>query len=213
MLKNVLLFVVALTLSACASSPYPLGMTQEQWSKLSADERKSMLLKQQEYNEQQRLERIKTQGKQRELELALELKEKERLNKLYQSPGRGNVVMLNLLSGSFHYKKKTYQIQPTSLLIARGEVKETRLSMRNSKGQHSSERIFVKYNNQGTGLHIYLNSPSSYNHDRITILRDGNWDCGSKSRHNYAFNKYESVRNLKVFIKDKHSKCRRTQYR
>ncbi|MEA1988991.1 MAG: hypothetical protein U9N57_07275, partial [Pseudomonadota bacterium] len=160
MLKHVFILTFILTLTACASSPYPLGMTQEQWSKLSSDERKTMLLKQQEYNEQQRLERIKTQGKQRELELALELKEKERLNKLYQSPGRGNVVMLNLLSGQFHYKKKTYQIEPKSILIARGEVKEIRLSMRNSKGNRSSERIFVKYNHQGTGLHIYLNSPS-----------------------------------------------------
>lgn len=208
MLKTILLTLLALTLTACASSPYPLGMTQEQWQKLSAGERKAMLLKQQQYYEQQRLARIKTEGKQRELELALQLKEEERINKLYESPARGNVIMVNLLGGQYQYKKKVYQLQPSTLLLARGEIKQISLDMRDGKGNHSTERAYLKYNQEGTGLYLYLNSPSSYSRDYIAVLRDGRWDCGSKTSHSYAFNKYESFKGLKIFIKDKNGQCR-----
>ncbi len=208
MLKTILLTLLALTLTACASSPYPLGMTQEQWQKLSAGERKAMLLKQQQYYEQQRLARIKTEGKQRELELALQLKEEERINKLYESPARGNVIMVNLLGGQYQYKKKVYQLQPSTLLLARGEIKQISLNMRDGKGNHSTERAYLKYNQEGTGLYLYLNSPSSYSRDYIAVLRDGRWDCGSKTSHSYTFNKYESFKGLKIFIKDKNGQCR-----
>ena len=207
MFRNALLMLFVLTLTACAS-PYPLGMSEEQWQKLSPNERQSLLLKQQEYDEKQRLQRQQAQAKQRELELALQLKEEQRLAKLYANPAQGNVVMLNLLSGEYRYKKKVYQVQPTTLLIARGETKEIRLGLRNKKGQRSSERTFVKYNREGTGLYLYLNTPSKYNDDYIAVLRDGRWNCGSNSKHQFAFNKYESLHNLKLFVKDKNAKCR-----
>lgn len=40
-----LMTLVTTLLSACAS-PYPLNMNEEQWNKLSADERKTLLLEQ-----------------------------------------------------------------------------------------------------------------------------------------------------------------------
>lgn len=219
MVRNLFLLFFILTLTACAS-PYPLGMSEEQWQKLTTDERQTLLVKQQAYDEQQRLERIKTQAKQRELALALELQEEQRLANLHANPSSGDVVMVNLLSGEYRYKNKTFQIQPTTFLIARGETQETRLALRDSKGKSSSERVFLKYNREGTGLYLSLNSPSHYNDDRITILRDGRWDCGSNSHHQYVFNKRESVHNLKVFVQDKNGHCqsphydsRRNQYR
>jgi len=208
--KHLLLWLFVITLTGCAS-PYPLGMNEAQWSKLSTTERQSMLLKQQEYDEQQRLQRMKAQAKQRQLELALKLQEEQRLAKLYANPSRGNVVMLNLLSGEFRYKKKTYQIQPTTLLLAKGETKEIRIALRNSKGQRSTERFYVKYNREGTGLYIYQHRPTNYNDDFISVLRDGRWNCGSNSRHHYAYNKNESVHNLKLFVKDKDSRCQTPQ--
>ena len=207
MVKHLLIVLFVLTLTACAS-PYPMGMSEEQWQKLSPNERQSLLLKQQEYDEQQRLQRQQAQAKQRELELALQMQEEQRLAQLYANPIEGNVVMINLLSGEYRYKKRVFQIQPISLLLARGETKEIRLALRDAKGKRSSERAFVKYNREGTGLYLYLNTPSKYNDDYIAVLRDGRWNCGSNSQHQFAFNKNESLRNLQLFVKDKNAKCR-----
>ena len=207
MIKYGLILSFILLLTACAS-PYPMGMNEEQWQKLSPNERQSLLLKQQEYDEKKRLERQKAQAKQRELELALQIQEEKRLAQLYANPAQGNVVMVNLLSGEYRYKKRVFQIQPVSLLLARGEIKEIRLALRNAKGKRSSERAFVKYNREGSGLYLYLNNPSNYNDDYIAVLRDGGWNCGSKTHHHFAFNKNESLQKLKLFVKDKHAKCR-----
>jgi len=208
MIKNSFIILFVLLLSACASSPYPMGMSEEQWQKLSPNERQSLLLKQQEYDEQQRLQRQQAQAKQRQLELALQIQEEQRLAQLYASPVAGNVVMMNLLSGEYRYKNRVFQIQPVSLLLARGETKEIRLALRDAKGKRSSERAFVKYNREGTGLYLYLNTPSNYNDDYLAVLRDGRWNCGSDSQHQFAFNQNESLQRLKLFVKDKNAQCR-----
>ncbi|MBN2865050.1 MAG: hypothetical protein JXK16_03515 [Thiotrichales bacterium] len=207
MVKHLLIVLFVLTLTACAS-PYPMGMSEEQWQKLTPNERQSLLLKQQEYDEQQRLQRQQAQAKQRELELALQIQEEQRLAQLYANPIEGNVVMINLLSGEYRYKKRVFQIQPISILLARGETKEIRLALRDAKGKRSSERAFVKYNSEGTGLYLYLNTPSKYNDDYIAVLRDGRWNCGSNSQHQFAYNQNESLQNLQLFVKDKNAKCR-----
>lgn len=209
--KHLLIMIFVLTLTACAS-PYPLGMNEEQWQKLSTDERQTLLVKQQAYDEQQRLERAKAQAKERELQLALQLQEEKRIANLYSQPGSGDVMMVNLLSGEYRYNKKTYQIQPTTQLIARGETQEIRLALRDEKDRSSTERAYLQYNREGTGLYISMSSPSSYNDDRITILRDGHWDCGSNSRHQFVFNKRESIQNLNVFIKDNNTQCQTPYY-
>lgn len=211
MVKNLLLLCFILTLSACAS-PYPLGMSEEQWQKLSPNERQTLLVKQQAYDEQQRLERIKAQAKQRELQLALELQEEKRLASLHANPGSGDIMMVNFLSGEYHYNKKTYQIQPTTQLIARGETQKIWLSMRDKKGRNSTEYAYLHYNRQGTGIYLSLNRSFSYNDDHLTILRDGRWECGSSSRHQYTFNNRESIQNLNVFIKDNNSRCQIPYY-
>lgn len=211
------LFILSLTLlaglAACSTSPYPLDMNKEQWQKLSPEERKSLLLKQQEYDESQRLARIKANAKERELKLKLKLKEEARLSRLYSEPGSGNVVMLNLLSGEYRYKKTRYQIQPVSMLIARGETKEIDLTTRDHKQRTHRERLYVKYLHDGTGVYLYRSSPSRYSDDYIGILRDGRWNCGSTQRKSFQFSKYESLNNLKIFIKEQHSSCHARRFR
>ncbi|MDG6777331.1 hypothetical protein QCB44_01290 [Thiomicrorhabdus sp. zzn3] len=199
----------ALLLSACASNPYPLNMTEEQWNKLTPDERKTLLLKQQEYQEQQRLERIKANAKRDEQQMALKLKEQERLNRLYSNPGNGNVLMVNLLSGEYRSHKKSYQLQPYTTLIARGETKEIELVMRDNKQYTRTERAWLQYNPQGTGIYLYLSYPSDYNHDRITLLRNADWICGSQHKSGFQFSKYEALNHLRIYIEEQGSQCYR----
>lgn len=79
MKKLLLILPIILLLSACASS-YPLGMNEEQWNKLSAQERQQLLLEQQKYREQQHLARIEAVARARELRHQEEMAEKARLH-------------------------------------------------------------------------------------------------------------------------------------
>lgn len=205
------LFTILLV--SCASSPYPLDMNEEQWQKLSPQERQVLLVKHQAFREAQRLEQIKADAKQRELELALKLKEQERLNTLYSDPVGGNVIMVNLLGGEYRSHKKSYAIQPFSTLLARGETKEIELVMRDAKQRSHTQRAYLKYNGEGTGLYLYLSRPSHYNRDYLAVLRDGHWACGSSSRQSFAFSRYETLNNLKIFVQEQNSNCHSRRYR
>ncbi|MDX1347643.1 MAG: hypothetical protein R3189_05280 [Thiomicrorhabdus chilensis] len=200
-------------LVSCASSPYPLDMNEEQWQKLSPQEREVLLIKHQEFRETQRLEQIKANAKQQELEMALKLKQEERLNKLYSDPAGGNVIMVNLLGGEYRSHKKSYSIQPFSTLLARGETKRIELVMRDAKRRSNTERAYLKYNVEGTGLYLYMSRPSDYNRDYIAVLRDGHWACGSSSRKSFAFSSYEALNNLKIFVQEQNSNCHSRRYR
>ncbi|WP_373019701.1 hypothetical protein [Thiomicrorhabdus sp.] len=213
MKKILLLSVTALLLASCASNPYPLNMNEEQWQKLTPQERQALLLKQQEYQETQRLERIKADAKQRELDKKLELKEQERLNRLYDHPSGGDVVRINIYSGEYRYKKQVFKLQPFSTLIARGEIKEVDLSMRDYKQRHHRERAYLKYNQDGTGIYLYLSHPSHYNNDYIALLRDRSWACGSESRKSFQFSKNEALNNMKFYVEELNSNCRDRRYR
>ncbi|MDG6773651.1 hypothetical protein QCB45_04850 [Thiomicrorhabdus sp. ZW0627] len=208
MKKIVLLSLSTWLLASCASSPYPLNMSEEQWQKLTPEERHTMLLKQQEYRETQRLESIKANARQRELDKQLELKEQERLNRLYSHPGGGDVVRFNIYGGEYRYKKQIYQLQPFSTLIARGETKEIDLQMRDYKHHNHRERAYLKYNPDGTGIYLYLSHPSHYNNDYIALLRDRSWECGAESRQSFQFSKHEALKGMKFYVEELNSNCR-----
>ncbi|GKT11886.1 MAG: hypothetical protein ISEC1_P0859 [Thiomicrorhabdus sp.] len=212
-MKNLLLLTsLLLLLSACAS-PYPLGMNKEQWRALSADERKAMLLKQQEHQEKQRMVQIKANAKAEQLRLENQIIESRRLEKLYSNPQDGNVIMLNILGGQYHYGKRVKNVLEASYQIARGETKKIKLIIKDpNKNYTSTETVFLHYDHTGNGVYLYLDNPSYNKYKRIALLRDGHWLCGSQYKKNLNYSN-EKLMGMKLFVKESGNACHSNHYR
>lgn len=126
--------------------------------------------------------------------------ENARLDKLYQNPEQGNVIMLNVLSGTYQRGKNLYSIQGDSYQLARGEKKTVRLSLQNNKGYISTQTVYLHYALHGNAVYISLR-PFKQTIPRIALLRDGRWACGSRYAKSLQQN-YESMPKLRVFIKE-----------
>ena len=146
-------------LSGCAST-YPLGMSEEQWKSITPAERQALLLEQQKYREQQRIEQIKADAKARELRLQREIAEQKRIDRLYNNPRHGNVIMVNILAGQYKSGKRTKKIIEETYQIARGETKEIELQLEdNKKHYHTTERVYLRYAQNCNGVYLYLDNP------------------------------------------------------
>ncbi|WP_029406857.1 hypothetical protein [Thiomicrorhabdus sp. Milos-T2] len=204
------LFILALfsLLTACASS-YPLGMSEEQWKSISPQERQALLLKQQKYNEEQRVIRMKAAAKERELQLKRDIAEKKRLDALYNNPENGNVIMVNILGGDYKSGKRHYNIMEDTYQIARGEAKQIELRLEESKKHYNSnETAYLVYAQHGNGVYLYLDNPKYSSSKRISLLRDGHWACGSNYKKSLYSSSYESLDNIRLFVKESASHCR-----
>lgn len=207
MKKLILILSVFTLLTACASSPYPLGMNQEQWNKLTTEERKALLLEQQKHREQQRLAQIKADAKAKELRLQKEIAEKKRIDAMYNNPSNGNVVMVNILAGQYQYGKRTKLIEEESYQIARGETKTIELRLQEPKKHYlSTERVYLRYTQNGNAIYLYLDNPDYNSSQRIALLRDGRWQCGSRYTKNLRTS-YEKLLGIKLFVKEIGSSC------
>jgi len=207
-MRLLLILPIFALLTACASS-YPLGMNEEQWNKLSAEERQQLLLEQQKYREEQRLAQIQADARARELRHREEMAEKQRLQSLYDIPTNGNVIMVNILGGEFHQGKRVDYIREETYQLARGEIKQIKLGLENRKKHyHSTETVYLEYAMNGNAVYLYLDDPQ-YRHNtqaRIALLRDGKWRCGSNYKKNLKTS-YEKIKNLKFFVKESGSSC------
>ena len=207
MKKLLLMTSLLLLLNACAS-PYPLGMDETQWNSLTVAERQSLLLKQQQYREEQRLVQMKADAEARKLRIQQEMVESRRLEKLYRQPQNGNVVMVNLLGGEYRHGKHSKHLMEASYQVARGETKKIKLLLEDSKKHYSSvETAYLTYDVNGNGIYLYLDNPNYRSSKRIAMLRDGHWQCGSNyTKHLHG--SYEKLLGVKLFVKESGSGCR-----
>jgi len=213
-MKKLLFIITVLSLlTACASS-YPLGMSEEQWKSITPEERQALLLKQQQYEEEQRAIRMKAAAEERKLQLQQEMVERERLDRLYSDPANGNVMMINILGGSYSYGKTVKRVLEDSYEIARGETKKIELALEDPKKHYNStETIYLQYSMNGNAIYLFLDNPSYNSSKRIALLRDGNWSCGSNYQKN-LHGSYERLKNMTFFVKEMGSSCnlRRRHY-
>lgn len=209
-MKNLILILpLLLLLSACASS-YPLGMNEEQWKTLTPNEREKLLLEQQKYREEQRLAQIEANTRARELQHQENMAEKQRLQALYDNPVNGNVVMVNILGGQYIYGKRIKNIKEETYQLARGESLQIDLLLEDPKKHtRTTQTAYLHYSLNGNGVYLYLNNPNYNNsrHERIALLRDGQWACGSRYTKNLN-SSYENLKRVQLFVKEMGSKCR-----
>ena len=207
MKKLLLMTSLLLLLSACAS-PYPLGMDETQWNALTIAERQSLLLKQQQYREEQRLVQMKADAEARQLRIQQEMAETKRLEKLYSQPQDGNVMMVNILGGEYRYGKRSKLLMEATYQVARGESKKIELILEDTKKHYTStETAYLSYDASGNGVYLYLDKPSYNSSKRIALLRDGHWQCGSDYTKN-LHGSYEQLLGVKIFVKESGSSCR-----
>jgi len=202
------LFILSIfsLLTACASS-YPLGMSEEQWKSITPEERKALLLKQQKYQEEQRAIRMKAAAKERQLRLKREIAEKERLDTLYSNPENGNVVMVNILGGQYKYRKKVKNVVEDTFQIARGETKKITLTLEDPKKRYNTtETAYLHYGEHGNGVYLYLDNPNYSSSKRISLLRNGKWNCGARYKKTLSTS-YEVLSNVHLFVKEVGSHC------
>ncbi|GAB6069452.1 hypothetical protein JCM30760_05490 [Thiomicrorhabdus hydrogeniphila] len=202
------LFILALLsfLTGCAST-YPLGMSEEQWKSITPEERQALLLKQQQYEEEQRTIRIKAAAEQRKLQQQQDMAERARLEKLYNQPQNGNVIMINLLGGNYLRGKTVKRVVEESYQIARGETKQIELVLEDPKKHYNTtERAYLQYSLNGNAIYLFLDNPSSSNYKRIALLRDGRWNCGTDYIKNLNTS-YKSLHKMRFFVKEIGSSC------
>lgn len=206
-MKKWLFLLPVLALLISCTTPYPLNMTESQWNKLTAEERKLLLLEQQRYREEQRLAKIKADARAKELKHIENMAEKRRLEKLYQNPYNGNVIMVNILRGHYKYDKKLQYIQEDTFQLARGESKHIRLRLKDSKkGYITTKSAYLKYEINGNAVYLYLKDPKYGSKNRVSLLRDGKWHCGSHYRKELDTT-YEKLRDFRLFVKEIGTHC------
>lgn len=206
MKRFLFVFVIFGLLTACASSN-PLGMSDEQWKSITPQERQALLLKQQQYEAEQRAIRIKAAAEERKIQLKQEMAERQRLESLYNNPSDGNVMMINILGGNYKYGKHQKRVLEESYDIARGQTKKIQLSLEDPKKHYNStETVYLQYSLNGNGIYLYLDNPNYSSSKRIALLRDGNWMCGS--RYTKSLNSsYESLHHMSFFVKEMGTHC------
>lgn len=186
------LIITIFILSGC-STPYPLNMTEEQWSKLSEAQRTQLLLKEQKI----RAERAKTQqladNQARQLELQAQIEESKRLQQLYANPANGRVIRINILGGQWIESKKTYRIASESFRIALGESKEFEILLKDKKGRSHYRDIYAEYRTDGDAVYLRLHP---YDQNRIALLNRDNW----KFRNQYQKQLNDAYRKINLRI-------------
>lgn len=136
--------------------------------------------------------------------------EKKRLEALYNNPVNGNVVMVNVLGGELKQGKRHYRILEESYQIARGEIQTVDLPIHKSKNNYyTTQKAYLEYAINGNAIYLYLHNPH-YDHnryERIALLRDGQWSCGSRYKKQLP-GSYKAITALKLFVKEQSSHCK-----
>ena len=203
-----LILPVYFFVAGCASS-HPLGMNEEQWKALTPNEREKLLLQQQKYREEQRLAQIEANARAQELQHQRHMAEQKRLQALYDNPVNGNVVMLNILGGTYIYGKRSKKIKEETYQIARGEIQKIKLILEDRKNNFTTtENVYLEYALNGNGVYLYLDNPSynSNRYERIALLRDGDWNCGTYYEKNINTS-YKKLKKVQLFVKETGSRC------
>ena len=194
-MRYIFYLCVALFFIGC-STKYPMGLNEEQWLQLSSQEQLELTKQQQMLDHQIALER----EKQRQLALKLELKEQERIDKLYQNATIGDIVVVNFESGAALSSREKLPIIPQAVVLARGETKEIDLQLQ--RGNHTRvQRVYLHYANQATQVEISLNPPNQ-RVNKIVLLNDGRWNRGTKyPKQNLEVSKYSGLYNLGLSVR------------
>ena len=174
LLFKVCLFVLVLILAGC--SRYPMGMSEDEWEKLSLEQKLELRQQQAELREREQRERLRAETEQARIAAELEKARLQTWRELASSMGYGELIRVNFLSGEGHFHGYS-PIVPDSFLLAIGALENLRL--RNRDGDELT--LWVSY--QPGKLILCSETFASYNdYDprHCTILLDNWWEQGEE---------------------------------
>lgn len=173
-----------------------MGLNEDQWSQLGSQEQLELTKQQQMLDHELQLQR----EKQKEIALQIQLKEQERIDKLYQNTTIGDIVVVNFESGDALSSKEKLPIIPQGVVLARGETKEIELQL--LRGNHTRvQRVYLHYTSQATQVEVSL-SPPSQRVNKIVLLNNGKWVQSTKyPKQNLEVSKYSGLYNLRLSVR------------
>ena len=149
--RMVLLGAMTLLLAACAS--YPLGMSKEEWARLTPEQQMEARMKQADLNRANAERRAAQAEARRQRYAAAEAAERRRLEEIYAASRYGDVLECVVEGGSADFHGwRTYT--PVPFTLARGEVKSVSLSGGNRKSS-----FWAQYSPDGLSMKICYGDP------------------------------------------------------
>lgn|GEM_PF-4508677 len=156
-------YILLLSLFIFTACFNPMGLSDSEWAMLSPQEKAHYSAKQAEINRQKEIEREKRKQK----ELELKILEKQRINKLYDRAGYGDILVVDVYGGDVKFGRKYKDYKPFSFMIVRGEQKEITF-------RHKKETSKLKVSFDAGALHL----GDSYK--KVTILDKGEFRRGKR---------------------------------
>ena len=200
--RFLLLLFLVLFFEGCARR-FPLGLKEEQWQALSPQQQAEYTTKQYQIDEERR-KRQEEYRRQKEREEAEATRlGKERILQLYRNARYGDIIQVNISSGSIAFNGKRESYEPLSFDLVRGERKRIPFYHHDKQITYSTD-IWVAYDNNAFYFDVGDGTEYEHSTDKIVILDNGRWDEG-KTYHPKTLDKstYSQAQGIKVFIKYK----------
>jgi hypothetical protein len=153
-----------LVLAACQS--YPLGMSEEEWARLTPEQQLAARMQQSEVNRANAERFAQAQAAERERQAMLQAEERERLESLYQEARYGDILECVVEGGvaDFHPGWRAYS--PAPFTVARGERKQVPLA----DGGRQQGRFWASYSQDGREISICYRDPQSRRGERCASV-------------------------------------------
>jgi len=192
---NRVIFYILITfiITGCASK-YPMGIDEETWKKLPPQTKAELLQKETIQKAKQRELEEMHRHKERMLELEIEAKREDRLEKILKLVKYGDIVRVNISGGCIRIFKKCKAYRPVSLLLMRGETKHVKLMM-----EYSTQDLWIRYDNQG----VTIDDDENLDDFDASLFLPENWEMGRYYHFNLKnpYSKLPLMQNAKVYIR------------
>lgn len=162
-----------LWLAGCAS-PYPMGLTGEQWNALPPERQAEYRAQQHAIDQEQRRQMLELQREREQRAAEQRAAESRRLQEIHANARYGDIVRVSIQGGVLEYYNRQHTYHPLSFEIARGERKIVRAMQAGQVQQTIPFRVWLSED----GNTLIFNEGA---HDQV-VLVNRNWEQGQTYR-------------------------------
>lgn len=201
MLKQIIYMSILVVVISGCSTKYPLGLSEEEWELLPIEKKTIYSEKQAKIDEKIRQEQLTRWQIQKQYELEAKKAEQTRLDNLYQRAQYGDIINVNLYGGQYSAYDEFISIRPTAFTLARGEVKEIKVIMKNKKNYTYRDTFWAMFTPMGNKIVL---SPKRVSLDEdsegIVILNNGRWHKEQTYKRS-SLDQYDKLKDLIIGVR------------